>query len=74
MTFIKDYATEGLRDDRKRLMREVRSLWADGYNTADMARVLNLKEHECERALHFMLAIRRSVIGRKDENTVLGAG
>ena len=59
---IYNYATEGLRGDTKTLRQQVRALWSDGYDTADMARLLNVKECECERALHYVLLTRQRVV------------
>jgi hypothetical protein len=59
---MKDHATKGLRGDTKTLRQQVRALWADGYDTADMARMLNVAEPECERTLHWVLLTRRSVV------------
>jgi hypothetical protein len=57
-----DHATNGLRGDAKTIRQQVRALWVDGYDTADMARFLNVPEHECERHLHWVLLTRRSVV------------
>jgi hypothetical protein len=59
---MKDHATQGLRGDAKALRQQVRALWADGYDTADMARMLNVAEPECERTLHWVLLTRHSVV------------
>jgi hypothetical protein len=57
-----DHATNGLRGDTKLLRQQVRALWTEGHDTENMARVLNVPEHECERALHWVLLTRRSVV------------
>jgi hypothetical protein len=57
-----DHATNGLRGDAKTIRQQVRALWVDGYDTADMARFLNVPEHECEQHLHWVLLTRRSVV------------
>jgi hypothetical protein len=57
-----DFATKGLNGDLKLLRRQVRALWTDGYHTQDMARMLNLPECECERALHQAMQMRRAVV------------
>jgi DNA-directed RNA polymerase specialized sigma24 family protein len=59
---MKNYATNGLAGDAKSLRQQVRALWTDGYDTAEMARVLNVPEHECERHLHWALLTRRAIV------------
>jgi hypothetical protein len=59
---MKNFATNGLAGDAKSLRQQVRALWADGYDTAEMARVLNVPEHECEGHLHWALLTRRAVV------------
>ena len=62
MRITYDFATFGLRGDEKTLRQHVRAMWADGYHTADMAWMLNVDEHECERALHWVLLTRQAVV------------
>ncbi len=64
MKHIREMHTQGLSGHNRQFFRDIRSLWHDGYDTAGMARVTNTTEHECERALHFVLHVRWSVIGR----------
>jgi hypothetical protein len=57
-----DNTTKDDLGDLKLLRQKVRALWADRYDTVDMARMLNLPECECERALHQVQETRRRVI------------
>ncbi len=64
MKRIAESITQGLSRTNRQFFRDIRALWHDGYDTAGMARVTNTTEHECERALHFVLHVRWQVIGR----------
>lgn len=54
--------------DWDQLRADVRARWKKRMDTADIAKELNVREADVERALHQILNARYSV------NTVLGAG
>ena len=60
---VYEHSTTGMTRECRSLAHSVRYLWENRHDTADMARILNVREDECERALHFVLAMRRSITG-----------
>ncbi|MDE2099572.1 MAG: hypothetical protein KGL39_20135 [Patescibacteria group bacterium] len=49
------------RTELKPFRQRILSLWQEKADTVDMAKTLQVKEHECERALHVVLERRRAI-------------
>lgn len=48
---------------RSELRKSIRAMWEQRLDTVDMARAMQLPEHEIERQLHVALDRRRAVVG-----------
>ena len=49
-------------NERKQLRNQIRGMWENGLNTAEMARALQVPESLVERELHAALEVKRSII------------